>query len=259
MTDRDYGAGRYGERDEDGDHYRPRQRQAGGYRRAADDDNDDMREERAFGGYPDYRSDRYGRSDQGYGRYGQRGQNYGRERNEPYRYQGSRNAYPQEERGDDWQRRSPSAPDYRMSGGHGWQGQHHGGIGGTSEYGQFGQGQYAGGSQYSQDDRQYGQGARNRQFEQGYGQYGEYGQSGRYSASSQSPYGENDAGAYGRSQGAQGDYFDPDYSEWRQNEMQTLDNDYRAYRQERQKKYAKRTQARCRASKLARVCRRKTC
>lgn len=36
----------------------------------------------------------------------------------------------------------------------------------------------------------------------------------------------------------QGDEFDPDYHQWRRDQLQTLDNDYRQFRQERFKKFS---------------------
>lgn len=218
---------------------------------------------RSFGG----RHDEDDADDRRHMRYGDQDQRRGG------RYGGSQGDYPQERRGDDWQRRPDQPPAYRSESGYYRDAgpEESGSWGGRSasryseerdfqrrQYGQTYGGQYAGvgqgQSEYGQSSDWYGgqqpyaghPAAQGRQAHQSY--QSEYGQSG----SGQGPYRDSGygEGATGRSLSGRSGYSDygdhgrgdeiddPDYQEWRRNQMKAFDDDYRSFRSERQKKFS---------------------
>lgn len=76
-----------------------------------------------------------------------------------------------------------------------------------------------------------------------YGQFRQGGQSGRHDWDDDHGYEHDNSGRYygrqhqGRS-GGHDDQFDPDYSQWRDEQMRGLDEDYRTWRNERYKKFS---------------------
>lgn len=122
------------------------------------------------------------------------------------------------------------------------------GSGQGGDYGQYGmrddqryggnqggnQGGYGGG--YGRDERSSGRGWGGAGYEGPGGYGGGYG----YGQRDQDRYGQD---RYGQGRSGYGGYgsqeqFDPDYSQWRQEQMSTLDNDYRDWRQDRFKKFS---------------------
>ena len=189
-------------------------------------EDDDTLEERAFGGYPDYRRDRYERQQRGEapfreGRSYRRGAGYA----DPTRtYPGG--DYPHEQRGDEFGRREePYAPS------------RYGEAGTRERYGRPG----------FYDAQHHGGLRQNYQREEARRYGADWGQGRGYTAGGYG-YGEGEyaPGFHGQPGRAQGQGFDqdndnefePDYREWRRQQISALDDDYRAYRSERQQKFS---------------------
>ncbi len=130
--------------------------------------------------------------------------------------------------------------------------------------GRGGQDPYRGQDNRYQQDRRYGQDPRHDQGHR-YGQYGLRDTEQRYSQDSRDQYDRDQQGrfsggfeeeqrgvgyqsgyggygqGYGGRQGGdaqQRDQFDPDYSQWRREQMRALDDDYQQWREDRFKKFS---------------------
>lgn len=244
MADRDYGWQREDDVGRPWESRRAEPQERGGERGpypGREDWESGTREEQAFGGYPDYREDRYARSEQG--AYRPRGmpRPYARERAEPYYgvsqgYGGAGHGerYREEMRGAPAAEyeRGPRAPYHsspeaypptetpypQQERGDDWAPR-------GEPYAPTRYGRFAGATLESQ-------------YARGYAEPASYPDTYRAEPYGGRPYGRGEQRYAAGSTGAAGEEeFEPDYRDWRRRQMEALDDDYRAFREERRNKF----------------------